>query len=116
MRLRMRLCTLPGQAGEPDRPGVLPGQGERRMRDSNSRGVAPNTLSKCAPQRSCQAGTVRDLRSELAVGTGEPRCTQADETTNETGRSGENRRWRAGWARSPAVDVPRALHPTSLAV
>ena len=31
------------------------------MRDSNSRGVAPNTLSKCAPQRSCQAGAAGSL-------------------------------------------------------
>ena len=40
---------------------VLPGQRWRRMRDSNSRGAAPNTLSKCAPQRSSQAVSVRDL-------------------------------------------------------
>jgi hypothetical protein len=33
----------------------------RRMRDSNSRGVAPNTLSNNAHQRSPMAATVRDL-------------------------------------------------------
>ena len=34
----------------------------RRMRDSNSRGVAPNTLSNTADRRSPAAGTVRDVR------------------------------------------------------
>ena len=41
--------------------GVVPGQRSRRMRDSNSRGVAPNTLSKSAAVRSAMSTTVRDL-------------------------------------------------------
>ena len=35
------------------------------MRDSNSRGVAPNMLSKCVHQRPPQAGTVRDVRLSI---------------------------------------------------
>src|SRR5215471_6178362 len=63
---------------------LLPGQRRRRMRDSNSRGVAPNTLSKYAPWRSGPAGPVRDLGTVLARGLrGRPR-TRANETTNET--------------------------------
>ena len=73
------------------------------------RGCPQHAFQACA-WRSRQAGTVRELRSRLAVGTGEPRCTQADETTNETLRSEENWRWRAGWARSPAVDARLALY------
>jgi hypothetical protein len=34
------------------------------MRDSNSRGVAPNTLSKSAGPRSVMAAMVRDLRTD----------------------------------------------------
>jgi hypothetical protein len=40
---------------------VLPGQRWRRMRDSNSRGVAPNTLSNNADQRSPAVATVRGV-------------------------------------------------------
>jgi hypothetical protein len=65
------------------------------MRDSNPRGVAPNTLSKCASRYSRQAGTVRDLRPRLAVGVGGPQRTQANETTHETFRSWEDHRRRA---------------------
>src|SRR5215471_13275005 len=54
------------------------------MRDSNSRGVAPNTLSNNAPQRSFQAGAVRDLGGPWPLGlVGRPRIP-ANETTNET--------------------------------
>jgi hypothetical protein len=60
----------------------------RRMRDSNSRGLAPNTLSKYAPQRSGQAGVVRDLGGLQLVGLGGRPRTQANETANETGRLG----------------------------
>src|SRR5262249_42020489 len=63
---------------------VLPGQRWRRMRDSNSRGVAPNTLSKCAPHRSRQAGTVRDLGGTLMMCPAERPRTQVNETANET--------------------------------
>ena len=49
-------------------PSVLPAQRWRRMRDSNSRGVAPNTLSKSAPARSCPAGNVRELVPAAIVG------------------------------------------------
>jgi hypothetical protein len=41
--------------------GIVPGQLWRRMGDSNSRGVAPNTLSNNAGQRSPQSATIRDL-------------------------------------------------------
>ena len=42
--------------------GVLPGQRWRRMRDSSSRGVAPNTLSNNVGPRSPEFTTVRELR------------------------------------------------------
>ena len=54
-------------------PGVLAGQPPRRMRDSNSRGVAPNTLSKYAPEHSCQAGVVRDLGGLQLAGSADAR-------------------------------------------
>src|SRR5262249_59276905 len=56
----------------------------RRMRDSNSRGVAPNTLSNNAPQRSCRAGAVRDLGGPWPLGLGGRPRLPANETTNET--------------------------------
>src|SRR6266566_381261 len=40
----------------------------RRMRDSNSRGVAPNTLSNNAGQRSPMSVTVRDVRGHARGG------------------------------------------------
>jgi len=58
----MRLRTLAGPGRKYDWLGVLPGQRWRRMRDSNSRGVAPNTLSNNAHQRSPASATVRELR------------------------------------------------------
>ena len=64
--------------------------GWRRMRDSNSRGVAPNTLSKYAPEHSCQAGVVRDLGGLQLVGLGGRPRTQANETANETGADRED--------------------------
>src|SRR5215471_17992645 len=54
------------------------------MRDSNSRGVAPNTLSNNAPQRSYQAGAVRDLGRPWPLGLGGRARIPANETTNET--------------------------------
>src|SRR5262249_12821761 len=69
-------------------PAVIIGcscrSGWRRMRDSNSRGVAPNTLSNNAPQRSYQAGAVRDLGRPWPLGLGGRPRIPANETTNET--------------------------------
>ena len=48
------------------------------------RGLHPNTLSKCAPQRSRWAAAVRDLGRPQPVGLGGRPQTQANETTNET--------------------------------
>src|SRR5215467_3593472 len=69
-------------------PAVIIGcscrSGWRRMRDSNSRGVAPNTLSNNAPQRSYQAGAVRDLGRPWPLGLGGRPRIPANETTNDT--------------------------------
>jgi len=59
-----------------------------RLPPMASPALAGHTLSKCAPQRSGQAGTVRDLRSKLAMGTGGPPRTRVNETMNETGGAG----------------------------
>src|SRR5215469_12381795 len=53
------------------------------MGDPNSRGVAPNTLSKCAPQRSWQAVPVRDLGWPWPLGLSGRSRIPANETTNE---------------------------------
>ena len=71
---------------EQDRPASCRRRSDaRRMRDSNSRGVAPNTLSKCAPHGSRPSATVRDLGFRFLVCAPEHPRTQANETTNETG-------------------------------
>ena len=44
----------------------------------------PNTLSNNAPQRSCQAGAVRDLGRLWPLGLGGRPRIPANETTNET--------------------------------
>jgi hypothetical protein len=54
------------------------------MRDSNPRGVAPNTLSKSVGGCSAVVGTVRDLhRPDRVVFDGRP-CTAVNETETET--------------------------------
>jgi hypothetical protein len=58
------------------------------MRDSNSRGVAPNTLSNSAAWRSPAFTTVRGLREHERVTTGERRRTGVNETKTETGPTG----------------------------
>jgi hypothetical protein len=58
------------------------------MRDSNSRGVAPNTLSKSAAPRPGQVSTVCDLRRSKATTSAEQRRTSANETKTETRRPG----------------------------
>src|SRR5260370_39256706 len=55
------------------------------MRDSNSRGLAPNTLSKSALPCSRWAAAVCDLLWQGRECLGEPRCTWLNETRNETG-------------------------------
>src|SRR5215471_12852520 len=84
MRLQMRLRSLASPGRSMTWACVLPGQRWRRMRDSNSRGVAPNTLSNNAPQRSCQAGAVRDLGGPWPLGLGGRSRIPANETANET--------------------------------
>jgi hypothetical protein len=54
------------------------------MRDSNSRGVAPNTLSNNADHRSPRSTAVRDLPEHDWV-SGERRRTEVNETETETG-------------------------------
>ena len=54
------------------------------MRDSNSRGVAPSTLAKCAPQRPWRAGIVREVRLSVPADRGGRTRTQASETIIET--------------------------------
>ena len=58
-RMRLRSLASPGRTHGWVR--VLPVQRWRRMRDSNSRGLAPNTLSNNAGQRSRRFAAVRDL-------------------------------------------------------
>jgi hypothetical protein len=56
------------------------------MRDSNPRGVAPNTLSNGAQHRPEQAATVRDLQFSAVAGR-RGRCrTRMNETRIETKR------------------------------
>jgi hypothetical protein len=54
------------------------------MRDSNSRGVAPNTLSNNVGQRSPRSATVRDLPERDGVAAGERLRTEMNETRTET--------------------------------
>jgi hypothetical protein len=54
------------------------------MRDSNPRGVAPNTLSKSVDGCSAVVGTVRDLDKRDRVSLGERLCTAVNETETET--------------------------------
>jgi hypothetical protein len=54
------------------------------MRDSNSRGVAPNTLSNNADQRSSGFTTVRGLRERDPVAVHERLRTEMNETRFET--------------------------------
>jgi hypothetical protein len=56
------------------------------MRDSNSRGVAPNTLSNTADMCSLRFATVRDLRRCSRTDGGGRRCTPVNETEDETRR------------------------------
>ena len=64
------------------------------MRDSNSRGVAPNTLSNNADQCSSQSGTVRRQLTYRVVATDERPRTRVNETRFETsGCSGFRRRY-----------------------
>ena len=53
------------------------------MRDSNSRGVAPNTLSNNAERRSRPAAAVRDLRGHDPGDRGERSRTGVNETKSE---------------------------------
>ena len=57
---------------------------ERRMRDSNPRGVAPNTLSKSVGGCSAVVGTVRDLLKRDRVVFDGRLCTAVNETETET--------------------------------
>jgi len=54
------------------------------MRDSNSRGVAPNTLSNNAGQRSPASATVRELRKHDQANIAERPRTGVNETETET--------------------------------
>jgi len=54
------------------------------MRDSNSRGVAPNTLSKSVGLRPSWAKRVRDLGCPSSVVRAERFRTETNETRNET--------------------------------
>jgi len=54
------------------------------MRDSNSRGVAPNTLSKSVDLHSAVAATACDLGGKVSANVGEQPRTQANETGTET--------------------------------
>jgi hypothetical protein len=70
----------------------------RRMRDSNSRGVAPNTLSNNVACCSRPVTTVRDLRAHLSVAVRERCRTEVNETTFET---------RPGSGLAPGLAAPR---------
>src|SRR5215813_1074445 len=77
----MRLRTLAGPSRKYDWLGVLPGQRWRRMRDSNSRGVAPNTLPtmlasvhRGSPQSANWANTIRgNIGERLRTGMNGPK-------------------------------------------
>jgi hypothetical protein len=79
---------------------------KRRMRDSNSRGVAPNTLSNNAARRSPAFTTVRGLREHEDADAGERRRTGVNETETETG-SWRPLRGSTSEERRPAVVVQR---------
>ena len=70
--------------GEAYRNPHMPWSEERRMRDSNPRGVAPNTLSKSVGGCSAVVGTVRDLLKRDRVVFDGRLCTAVNETETET--------------------------------
>ena len=66
---------------------IMPGQIERRMRDSNSRGVATNTLSKSVAARSHSVKPVQDAGHVTTLVGGERPRMLANETRTETRRA-----------------------------
>src|SRR5437764_880345 len=86
MRLQMRLRSLAGPSQTHDRPDVLPGQRWRRMRDSNSRGVAPTRFpTMLASVHRCPPPSVTCPNTTTAAAC--ERCrTGVNETETETER------------------------------
>jgi hypothetical protein len=68
------------------------------MRDSNPRGVAPNTLSKSVDLHSHKVSGVRDLGKQVCVALGVRPRTAVNETETETARSAPTRAGTAGGA------------------
>jgi hypothetical protein len=76
--------ACPGNGRAARLGSVLPGQRWRRMRDSNSRGLAPNTLPKSVGLSSPKFERVRDLGRPLRAVCAERLRTYLNETKNET--------------------------------
>jgi hypothetical protein len=103
----MRLRNLVSPSQRMTWACVLPGQRWRRMRDSNSRGVAPNTLSNNVGQRSpasCPPPYVScaDRDGWVSVDTREPRRMRPHLRPAGTGRH-----------HRVLVDLPRPGDPSS---
>ena len=78
------------------------------MRDSNPRGVAPNTLSKSVDLHSHKVSGVRDLGKQVCVVLGVRSCTAVNETETETTAVRTYRRCgRRGAHRGIGVICPR---------